>query len=87
MDALLVPVQITFSSIHSPSRILIMFLVLCRIGPLFFVLIYLCGSKQRRRLSRSGLYTQYGYTFMDQSRGKIGSVFKEIGYGSVGRYS
>ncbi|RVW24846.1 hypothetical protein CK203_105096 [Vitis vinifera] len=57
LDALLVPVQIIFSSIHSPSHILIPFFVLCRIGPLFFVLIYLCGSEQRRSTFRIRIFT------------------------------
>ncbi|RVW63769.1 hypothetical protein CK203_059628 [Vitis vinifera] len=34
LDALLVPVQIIFSSIHSPSHILIPFFEIFRIGPL-----------------------------------------------------
>ena len=57
MDALLVPVQIIFSSIHSPSHILIPFFVLCRIGPLFLVLIYLCGSEQKRSTFRIRIFT------------------------------
>ncbi|RVW96838.1 hypothetical protein CK203_026182 [Vitis vinifera] len=57
LDALLVPVQIIFSSIHSPSHILIPFFVLCRIGPLFLVLIYLCGSEQRRSTFRIRIFT------------------------------
>ncbi|RVW64709.1 hypothetical protein CK203_058021 [Vitis vinifera] len=57
LDALLVPVQIIFSSIHSPGHILIPFFVLSRIGPLFLVLIYLCGSEQRRKYFRIRIST------------------------------
>ena len=38
-------------------------------------------------LSGSDLCSQSGFTFLDQSRGEIGSIFREIGYRSAERYS
>ncbi|RVX21626.1 hypothetical protein CK203_002025 [Vitis vinifera] len=49
--------RLSFLLYHSPSHILIPFFVLCRIGPLFLVLIYLCGSEQRRSAFRIRIFT------------------------------
>ena len=45
LDALLVSVQIMISSMLSPSYILILFFMLCRIESLFSIWIYLLGSE------------------------------------------
>ena len=37
--------------------------------------------------SGSDLCSQSGFNFLDQSRGEIGSVFREIGYGSASCYN
>ena len=34
----------------------------------------------------SDLCSQSGFTFLDQSKGEIGSIFREIEYGSAGHY-
>ncbi|RVW75491.1 hypothetical protein CK203_051916 [Vitis vinifera] len=70
LDALLVPVQIIFSSIHSPSHILIPFFVLCRIGPLIPRLdIPLWIRAEEEYFQDQDFYSQSGYSFVDQSRG------------------
>ena len=65
MDALLVPVQIIFSSIHSPGHILIPFFVLSQDRTFVLHLDIPSWDRVEEETFKIGFYSQSGYSFVD----------------------